>query len=327
MHLILGPSRHGVTRHGAALAEGQSQLTLPGHDPATELREALASTADADVHLHLTDHLLGATPGEIEASLTALFDSGAPVHVTLHDIPQPEEGEARYARRAALYADIARRAQSVQVCSEHERSLVQRIASDVEPAVVPLPVDVAKVAHPEHSERSVGMLGFIHPGKEPELLVEIAAGHQADAVFLGAPAAGHEDMADALVAAAQERGVRGVVMGHLSEADMDEAISRVGVPFAAYRHISASGSIGRWVAAGRRPIVVRDAWTEEFERRAPGTLNLVAPEGLSDAVGAALADPDSTWIEGDADGVLSTQDARERQRALLLEAMRRRARD
>ena len=61
-----------------------------------------APLPDAPIHVTFTDHLFGDTA---ETLLARLGDR--PFSVSLHDIPQPEEGEGRYARRAEIYRTLA----------------------------------------------------------------------------------------------------------------------------------------------------------------------------------------------------------------------------
>lgn len=251
-HVLLGPPQHGVTRHGAELA-GPDRIALPEVGPrATALADVLAASPYA-VHLHLTDHLLGDDPETVEAGTAVLGAAPVPVHLTLHDIPQEAEGAARYARRRETYRQLVALADSVQVCSEHERRLLADVcgsdsAGAVDAsrfAVVRLPVDVAPVAR-RHGEPTIGVLGFVHPGKDPMAAVRLAVATGASVDLLGAVGPGHDDYADQLRHAARDGGSDCRITGHVTEQEMDEAIGRVGVPLAPYRHISASGSIGRW---------------------------------------------------------------------------------
>ena len=131
--------------------------------------------------------------------------------------------------------------------------------------------------------------------------------------------------------AANARGIELRVLGHLSEDEMDAAIATIAVPLAAYRHISASGSIGRWIAAGRRPITLATPWVAELSTTAPGSVAVVeASTGagesgdrdgvidvLVDAARAALSDPMVTVTNPSHPGLLTTPDAARRQSELL----------
>ena len=68
----------------------------------------------------------------------------------------------------------------------------------------------------------------------------------------------------------------------------------------AHQHVSASGSLTDWIAAGRRPIVLDSAYFLEMARLRPGTTTPVAARDLPAAIAHALAHPDSTWQDADA---------------------------
>ena len=336
-YLVLGPSWHGVTRHAADLAgpAGRS-LQLPQ-------LPAVVSRTSGVVHVHLTDALLGDDAASVAQNLALLAGWDASVHLTLHDIPQPAEGQARYERRAGLYRQLVALARGVQVCSEHERQLLAQIVGDQvaqRAAVVPLPVDLRPVPRPQGQQRpdtsgegepkqtgrpTLGVLGFVHPGKDPMAAVELAGRVGADVEFIGRVGPGHEALGDELRETGARLGVRVHITGHLSDADLDAHAARVDVPLAVYRHISASGSIGRWVALQRRPIVLRSPWTEEFEQRAPGSLHLVTDETLTAAVARAVADPSLTWLSDQtlaSPGWLTTAQARVAQADAIVRAER-----
>ena len=308
LKVILGPPEHGVTRHAAVLAAGRGR-TVPD---ASALRAVLRSTHSA-IHLHVTDALLGANAEEVEVTLQALAAHAPGVHLTLHDIPQPAEGSARFERRAQLYRGLCDLAATVQVCSESERKQLQNlgIATD-DIHVVRLPIDPRPVPRPATAgAKTLGVLGFVHPGKNIELAIDVAASHGMDVTVLGGAADGHESYTEELVQQAAQQGVRLDVLGHLSEREMDAAIAEVHIPIAPYRHISASGSIGRWISAGRRPIVVRTGWTGELYARAPWAVTPAEVHDFPAAVATARTDEDTTWISqfSSGGGLSSTSDA------------------
>lgn len=311
-HLLLGPGDHGVTRHAAALAGPHRRVLTSAGPGARDLACALAD-ASGPVHLHLTDHLLGDDAGSVTRGLDVLAAAPGAVHLTLHDIPQPAEGEARYARRRGVYRRLVALAASVQVCSEHERDLLEEMTGRAVDAVVRLPIDVAPRFETRVSGRMqdgpVGMLGFVHPGKNPGAAVTAAARAGRDLRLLGALGPGHDGLLEQLRAQAADAGVACELTGHLTEAEMDAQIASISVPIAPYRHVSASGSIGRWIAAGRRPVVLRNPWVEELARHAPWSVHVVDADDLNDAVVAAGEDVASTLTAGRSDGLLTTAEA------------------
>jgi hypothetical protein len=90
------------------------------------------------------------------------------------------------------------------------------------------------------------------------------------------------------------------VTGFVPEDDLIARCRAVAVPVVAHRHFSASGSLATWIAAGRRPLVADGRYPREMAALRPGTVHLVAPDRLSEAIGRALADPASTWLAADA---------------------------
>lgn len=319
-HLLLGPPTHGVTHHGRSVA-GAHRVSLRHVGPGARDLAATLRSGQGDVHVHVTDHLLGDDADVIALAVGELATTARPVHLTLHDIPQPAEGEPRFARRRETYRRLVDLAASIQVCSEHERDLLEEMTSRPVDAVVRLPVDVSQLAPSRVTRRMqvgpVGALGFVHPGKNPGAALTAAARIGRGLRLLGALGPGHEALFEELQMQAMQAGVACTVTGHLTEKRMDEQIAGVSVPVAPYRHISASGSIGRWIAAGRRPVVLRNPWVEELARHAPWALTVVDPPEFCDAVAAASENLASTLTGGRRDGLLTTEQAARTQAEVL----------
>jgi hypothetical protein len=170
--------------------------------------------------------------------------------------------------------------------------------------VVPLPVTPAPAGPPpQPGAPDVAVLGFFYPGKGHAEVVDALARPGVPAArmtVLGGPSTGHEaDLRDFATAAAQ-RGVAVQVTGFVPEEDLVARCRAVTVPVVAHRHFSASGSLATWIAAGRRPLVVEGRYTREMAALRPGTVHLVAAGALAEVIGAALADPSSTWLAADA---------------------------
>lgn len=222
VHLVaVGPQEHGVTRHGlqtAALAEqvlaGQWQVELVRCADAEAFRAAgerlrAAAAAGDSVHVDVTDALFGEDSAEAAAVLRQVLPESATI--ALHDVPQPAEGAARYAARAAAYAELARSFAGVVVASEHEAGFLRAACADAEGvggeagggtrdgatgddgmhgraaaepapiAVVPLPVPDERDRAGEPTEiegldRDVVVLGHLYPGKgHTEAVAALAA--------------------------------------------------------------------------------------------------------------------------------------------------------
>ncbi|MBC7724715.1 MAG: hypothetical protein H7146_08205 [Burkholderiaceae bacterium] len=87
-----------------------------------------------------------------------------------------------------------------------------------------------------------------------------------------------------------------MVTGFLADAELERRARLAAVPVAAHRHVSASGSIGSWISAGRRPLVAASRYVDEMARLRPGTMTVYPEGGLAEAIRVALADPASTWL-------------------------------
>ncbi|MGD8193492.1 hypothetical protein ACEXQB_003230 [Herbiconiux sp. P18] len=306
--VITEQPEHGVTLYAARLAGA-----LGGH-PVDGTR----------AHAHFTDRLWGETP---DAAATAFehLSARAPVTVTLHDVPQPSDGEASLARRADCYRRVVAAASGVVCNSGHEVELLRRFSGvAAEAAVIPLPVDpVDPVADgratvdPVMRGRaaaggSVAVLGYVYPGKGHEQVIRAAAeagGARAlrsdasdgwpEVEALGRASDGHDRDVEKLAALAASVGVGFEVTGYLSDDELLARSRRAGVPVIAHEHVSASGSLASWLSAGRRPVVVASPYMEEMARLHPGAITLTPGHGLADAIARALADPASTWLAGD----------------------------
>lgn len=302
--LVVGPAEHGVTRLALQLARaGGAGVTRVeraiGPDDVEPLLRGLPA---APVHAHVTDRLFGSSPEQAQ-QVVARLAAGRPLSVTLHDLPQASDGERSRWRRAASYQAVSRCARRVVVSSEHERLLLQDCAPgrglrpDV--AVVPLPVDAGEPPArpvPAAQPPDVGLLGFVYPGKGHDEVLRALAGLPAPVglLVLGRASDGHDDLVDELAATARGLGRRLVVTGYLPDGELAARLATVTVPVAAHRHLSASGSIGSWLAAGRRPLVPRSRYVDELARRLPGALTVY--DDLLPALRRALADPASTWL-------------------------------
>lgn len=256
------------------------------------------------VHVHFTDRIFGSNAAAA-ASVFEELASRRPVSVTLHDIPQPSDGRS-FAARSDAYSRVVAHARAVVVSSRFERDLLlthAEVPAGREIHVDPLPIDppalLSRPGEPASGSAipTVGLLGFIYPGKgHHQVLAALGLGNRpADVVALGRASDGHRDLIDQLMVVARERGRRFRATGFLSEKALTAAARKVTVPVVAPTHVSASGSVGRWIASGRRPVVTHHPFFEELRDRAPWALTLT--DDLPTALDEALADPRSTWID------------------------------
>lgn len=279
--VVPGPPTHGVVLHALSVARAV------GADVHDDLSRS-APSYDV-VHVPFTDALFGPDIGSAARAFEqwrAQVD--APVVVTLHDVPGLDADPARDARRRAGYARVASASDAVVVCSAAEAARL-----DPRPVVVPLPVDPLAPPGPAPAwagRTTLGVLGFVYPGKGHDRVLAAAAGTGAAVVAVGAASPGHEDLVDRLHARADALGVELLVTGPLSEPDLHAAARAVTVPVAAYATSGASASLTTWLSAGRRPVTTPSPYAAEL---APDALLLT--DDLDSGVAAALADPSRTW--------------------------------
>ena len=303
-HLVLGPEQHGVVRHALDLL---AQPALAGHH-VRRFETVEEFDADADVfaspaplHVHLTDHLLGASPADAADRLERLA-AARPVSLGLHDIPDADDaattGGPGRRDRISAYRRFAGCARRIVVASRHEAGLLARLGADpAAVAVVPLPLRQPPAA----GERppalpQLALLGFLHPGKGMETLIEAsrALPPEVELINLGPVAHGHDAYAAGLIAAAQHAGRRLSITGWLTDNELAARAQRIAVPVLAHRHMSASGSLGSWWQAGRRPIGRPTAYLRELSEQNPGTVALT--EDLQAAVLDTFDDPEKSWL-------------------------------
>ena len=322
VHLVVGPDRHGVVVHALRIARAPGEEVLRVEDATASAGAPVADSpspgglAGREVVVHFTDRAFGSTPESAAEAFTTWVGDAASVQVVLHDVPQASDGTGQE-RRAAAYTRVVRASDRVVVSSEHERELLAAATGlDADRiTVVPLPVE-RSAATPDGPGpaalppgRWVATLGFAYPGKGLEEVVDATAAAARDprlpedarpmgVLNLGGAAPVHEDLLTELEERAAAAGTQFVATGWLDDAALAAACHRVAVPVAYHRHVSASGSVNSWLAAGRRPVVVRSRYTDEQSERMPGSMALVDhTEDLAPLVGAivtALGDPAST---------------------------------
>lgn len=292
--LLVHPGAHGVAMYARDAASA-----VQARRPAIRTVEADEWEAADDgtpVHAHFTDRLWGDSPEDAARTFTALA-ARRPVSVTLHDLPQPSDGERNLPRRRAAYAAVAAAARGVVVNSEHERSLL--LEEDVWSGPVmsiPLPVAVQHAGERPGPDGSVGVLGYFYPGKgHDEAARAAAAAGIARMTVLGRASDGHAADLEAFVRRAGAHGVSVDVTGWLDDDEIARRGRAVSVPVIAHRHVSASGSLASWIGWGRRPVAVRNRYIDEMATLRPGTLLTVDEPGLAGAVRDAGDAPDTTW--------------------------------
>ncbi|WP_298888753.1 glycosyltransferase [uncultured Serinicoccus sp.] len=327
VHLVPGPEEHGVVRHGLGVHAhlGEAELLRCGR--LDELADG--AVAGRVVLAQVTDRLLASAPGQGLVEWRRVLRGAARVTVVLHDLPQRSDGRHRRGR-SELYAGLAASADTVVVASAHERLLLAAALRWARPdvatavlgrtLVVPLPVEPDAGAAPRPSSSTtpapltVVTLGFVYPGKGLEEVVDAAASAARDprlrdraveVVNLGGASQGHEDLLAALAARAEEAGVRWHATGYVPDEALPGLLAAATVPVAAHRHVSASGSVATWLAAGRRPLLLDSRYARELAARLPGTVQPVSEERLAPTLADALVEAssrdgaDPTWLPPD----------------------------
>lgn len=316
--LVVGPDTHGVVRHAVGIGATTGVPVVRFADvPAAADVAALAGDA-AIAHLHYTDRLFGPDAATAAARLrelvaelraTGLRATGLErrVVIGLHDVPELD-GTPHSTLRVIAYRLVAGCADAIVVASNHERDRLQRCGIDAEIHVIPLPMDHR--TGPSRSRRSVvarlrtvGVLGFIYPGKGHADVIEASTALPPDVTVqaIGQASDGHRDMVTTLERLAQRRGRRLAVTGRLDDASLSRALANVDVPVVPARTMSASASLSTWIGAGRRPVVAVNDYTREVASFAPGLMTLYdphRPDQLAASLNAALAEPRSTWHTG-----------------------------
>lgn len=274
-HLIVGPSSHGVTRYARELADACGGPVI---------REESFGSGELPgfVHVTFTDHLFGPSPDAAVDALLARIGENQ-LSLSFHDIPQPEEGADRYARRAGAYERLARAAIGsggvAVVNSEHEAAFFGDIPVDV----IRLPIPVIDSPY-EPEPGTVGILGFLYPGKGHEDIIDALHGSDYRLRFLGSVSEGHEEWAQGLADHAD-------ITGWLSDADLDAEMGRIQVPVCAHKHFSASGSLMTWLGAGRHVLASDSTYTREIDTWLPGRITRVADGQWRTAIDAFAASP------------------------------------
>jgi len=287
-----GPAGHGVVRHARVVAALAARHGVRAPGRRAEL-----------THAQFTDGLYGPdVSSAADAFLGWAADAPRPLVVTLHDVPGADPDPARDRRRSAGYSRVVAACDAVVVSAQHEALKVARFGTR-EATVIGLPVDrwPSGGAPPPWADRpTVGVLGFVYPGKGHAEAIEAAARRRCPprVVAMGGVSPGHHGMSRHLHELAVERGVELLVTGSLSDADMAAAARAVTVPLVGNPLVSASGSLATWLGCGRRPLTARGEYAAEVAERHPGAVTLFdGTAGLDAGLDEGLADPARTWLQ------------------------------
>ncbi len=196
---------------------------------------------------------------------------------------------------------IASRAHLMFVCTEEEEQRLRDRVDNRKVRVVPHFVEEravgispaeARTALGLDGAKTVTLLGFIHPPKGHQLMVEAMSELPPDVkvIFAGGPCVGQdEQFLQELIALAKARGVdeRLRVTGYLSEEELESYLVATDLAVCPFVTTSASGSLSTWISVAR-PILASDlpqvAKYNTFESDSIKTFKPYTPSTLAQAI-------------------------------------------
>lgn len=313
-YLHLGPPESGPARSGILSARFVAEHTdwdvrevavAPGggRPRAWELVSGARRLAGVGVvHAQYAPAVWGGRPWQLGPVLAFAAAVRGPLVTTVHDVLPGNPLSTRLA-----LAWLAARSACVLVSTDAERAVLldRGVRAPVE--VVPLfverrgplpPREEAKAALGLSGRRVATVLGYIHPGKGPDLAVEALArtGEDTVLVLAGGPVRNGGDYVDRLRDQVRERGLesRVRITGFLTDAEQDSYMAATDVGLLPFRHVAASASLTTWLATGR-PLVASDLPSlREYADQAPALIRLVPPgdpAALAEAVAATTPTP------------------------------------
>jgi len=299
VHLIVGPTKHGVVRHAESVASAAGHPFVRAERPDEVQLDDLRGFQV--VHIPFTDRQFAdrceAAAMAYEHLTAPLLAAGVALSVTLHDLPAGDS--ALQIRRRAAYQQVVSTARGLVVQSRLELRLLGELTERARSVrLIPLPVSGRPAPRPAEPGRDVVVLGFVFPDRGYEhTIAELPDG--VDLLALGAASAGHEDLPDVLARQAADAGHRLHLTGFLPDAELSHRLAAAGVPVAPNRRVAASASIATWLGHGRRPLVPDTPYSREIAAQWPGTLTIYDPDAPGDlhrAIEHALAQPVTTWL-------------------------------
>ena len=326
-YLHVGEPGDGLHRYGGLLAGEaarrpelgvvEARAVLDGPEARGRLENAARVLGQADVvHVQYNARIWGGGWAQLSNVGFFLRHCDAPVVATLHDVywRDPWLDFRRKSARRQLgewlrvrapmrlaWSGLARRAAVCIVCNAEEAHVLSRRIRGPEPHVIEhfveergeLPErDAARAALGLDGRRVLCVLGFIHPAKGHDLLVDALPHLPADtlAVFAGAASPGNEAWLHELEKRAPADRLR--VTGSLSEPDLERYLVATDLAVAPFRFASASGSLATWISAGRPTLASDLSLVRAYDKLTPGAIDTFSPfepEALADAVLHALA--------------------------------------
>lgn len=280
--VAFGHEPDGVTVYARRLVEERRRLGRP--TAWFDAADHRWSDRPGDVvHVHVNDRLVDRQRDEWDFLVRTVHrrHRGMLLAVTLHDLPQPEEGGERFRRRADRYRRIGRLADQVFTNSDHERRIADDlgIASHVAPhPIFPQPL---RLRPRDRRPDTIVVGGFIHPGKgliDWFESVGPVGGTVLDGwsvLLVGGVSDGHRSHLADVRRIGRANGFAVTATGPLPARRWYEELSRATVVVAPHRHCSASGSVLAAISAGHRPVASANGFTAEIHREDPDRINLV----------------------------------------------------
>lgn len=295
--VVFGDGLDGIRRYALLLAHQRQQMGRPTtwFDADDRRWESQHSSI---VHAHLTDRLIDAQRVAVDALFAAARARRFRLVVTLHDLPQHGEGEARYRRRCERYREFASLADVVIVNSSSELRDAEHIGLSA--SVVPHPIFPERrdfSAHVSH-DRTLAAAGFVHPGKGIAELVEAIGPVGGTPLggwrlrLIGSVESRHESYLRAVSRQARDNGLHVEITGPVEARHWSTELRSATIPIAPHLHCSASGSMLSWIGAGRRPIAASSAFSRELATERPDAVDVVADGDWSTAIHRSIASSD-----------------------------------
>lgn len=196
------------------------------------------------------------------------------------------------------------RVELVFVCSEVEAQRLKAIVNNNKTRIVPIYVEERSITidrqkarellRLDKNQKIITLLGFIHPRKGHQLIVEAMSKLPADviAIFAGSTSPDPYSQAylEQLFRLAKASGVecRLRVTGYLSEEELELYLLATDLAVCPFQNLSASASLSTWISVAR-PILAFDLpQIAEYNKLEPGAIKTFSPY-TSDALVDAIA--------------------------------------
>lgn len=282
--IVSGDATDGIRVYAIALAEARRAQSRP--TGWFELSDMRWRREPCDiVHVHLADRMLENDRQRWNNLFRYVRSQGLPLVLTLHDVPQLEEGAERFNRRRMVTRTLAAAAVLVVVSSESEQQRCARmgIATSLVPhPLFPVPVGPAPTdAASQVSARTLVVAGFVHPGKGISEFLDRLGDVRGTALdgwqlrLVGDAAFRHRAYVRHVERSARSVGLDFHHTGPVTTGRWRKEMLDASIPIAPHLHCSASGSILSWSAHGRRPVVSGHPFTRELVAQRPDSMTVV----------------------------------------------------